>query len=122
MSGQKMLALLDGHTLAGQQGAGVSPHWVVIDGVDDNGQFVVKDPALGKALSVDGATLRASRESSERATGSSGLLAVEPKNQFGVDRSHGLINGAAGVGANPMGNGNGGGSRVSSSPGSREST
>jgi hypothetical protein len=122
LSGQKMLALLDGHMLQGTQGAGASPHWVVIDGVDSNGQFVVKDPALGKALSVNGATLRASLESGERATGASGLLAVEPKTQFGADRNHGLLNGAAGMGSRPMNNGKGVGTRTASASGSREST
>ncbi len=121
-SGQKLMALLDGHTLEGVQGEGVSSHWVVIDGVDDNGNFVVKDPALGKALSVDAATISASLANNQRETGSSGFLAIEPKTQFGADRSHGLINGAAGVGSDPISDGLGGGSRIGTSSGSREST
>ncbi len=120
-AGQKMVALLDGHTLEGVKGAGVSPHWVVIDGLDNKGRFVVKDPALGKALSVDGATIRASLEKG-RLKGSSGLLAVEPKNQFGVERGHGLELAAAGKGLRPVRNGSGIGSRVATSSTTREST
>jgi len=96
LQGQKLVAFVDGNSLAGFKGEKASAHWVLVDGIDSNGRFIVKDPALGKSLSVDAQSMAASLDRAKRETGSAGFLAVEPKNQFGKDRSHGLLNGVSG--------------------------
>jgi predicted double-glycine peptidase len=93
LDGQKLVAFVDGNSLAGFQGEKASAHWVLVDGIDSNGRFIVKDPALGKAISVDAQSMAASLDRAKRETGSAGFLAVEPRTQFGRDRDHGLLNG-----------------------------
>lgn len=53
--GGKMLAMVDSNQInpgANQQEAG-SPHWVVVDGKDSQGNYTVKDPGTGSAYNVD---------------------------------------------------------------------
>ncbi|MDY7227375.1 papain-like cysteine protease family protein [Hyalangium rubrum] len=49
--GGKVVALVDSKTLApkGSEGVKGAAHWVVIDGIDQDGNFLVKDPASGQS-------------------------------------------------------------------------
>lgn len=89
--GKKTAALLDANTLEKNGQKGVSPHWVVIDGTDAKGNFVVKDPALGKALSVSADQLQHSLNACAKATGTSGFIGIEPRVQFGHDTGPGTL-------------------------------
>ncbi len=107
-NGGKMLAMVDSNQLTpgeNKQEAG-SPHWVVIDGKDSQGNYTVKDPATGSAYNVDFNTLSNAVDHGWWNHQGGGMLLVEPAQ--GAAAGAGLAQrNAAATASNPRGDGDG---------------
>ncbi len=107
-NGGKMLAMVDSNQLtpgANKQESG-SPHWVVIDGKDSQGNYTVKDPATGSAYNVDFNALSNAVDHGWWNHQGGGMLLVEPA--MGAAARAGLAQrNAAATASNPRGDGDG---------------
>jgi len=75
--GNKLVALVDYKELAkGEKGAADSAHWVVIDGIDTNGNYLVNDPATGRLEHLPMARLAEAVNACKTKHGGGGIMAV----------------------------------------------
>jgi hypothetical protein len=77
--GNKAVALVDSNEiLPNGGGKGPSaPHWVVIDGKDDQGNYLVRDPATGRSDYLPASQLKDAVDTSWKKHGGGGMLAVK---------------------------------------------
>ena len=61
-----------------EQGPG-TPHWVVVDGKNEEGEYLVKDPATGGSYYVSPEKLGLAMEATRESTGGGGMLMVEKR-------------------------------------------
>lgn len=77
-NGGKAVAMVDSNKLDSKDAqAPGKAHWVVIDGMDDQGRFMVKDPAKGTSKYVDADELAQAVDTSRQTHQSGGVLTVE---------------------------------------------
>jgi hypothetical protein len=78
-SGGKAVAMVDSNKIVpgGEAKPTGKAHWVVIDGMDDKGQYMVKDPSNASSYFVKADTLANAVSSSREANQAGGMLLVE---------------------------------------------
>ncbi len=77
--GGKAMVMVDSNLVnpaTQDQGPG-TPHWVVVDGMDKEGNYLVKDPGTGGSYYVSPEQLGTSMEATRESTGGGGILTVE---------------------------------------------
>jgi nitrogen fixation protein len=77
--GDKALALVDSNKIlpGGGNGEPGAPHWVVIDGMDDQGNYLVRNPATGRSDYVPASTLREAIDTCQEEHKGGGMLLVK---------------------------------------------
>jgi hypothetical protein len=78
-SGGKAVAMVDSNEIS-TKGSAQAPgkaHWVVIDGMDDQGRFMVKDPGSASSYFVKGEELNKAIDTGRNAHQSGGVLLLE---------------------------------------------
>jgi hypothetical protein len=78
-SGGKAVAMVDSNEIS-TKGSAKAPgkaHWVVIDGMDDQGRFMVKDPGSASSYFVKGEELNKAIDTGRNAHQSGGVLLLE---------------------------------------------
>jgi peptidase C39-like protein len=78
-SGGKAVAMVDSNEIStrGDAKAPGKAHWVVIDGMDDQGRFMVKDPGSASSYFVKGEELNKAIDTGRNTHQSGGVLLVE---------------------------------------------
>jgi hypothetical protein len=78
-TGGKAVAMVDSNKLVpgGDAKPAGKAHWVVIDGMDDRGHYMVKDPGNASSYFVRAETLAKAVDSTRRTNQSGGMLLVE---------------------------------------------
>ncbi|WP_309889155.1 cysteine peptidase family C39 domain-containing protein [Archangium sp.] len=78
-SGGKAVAMVDSNKIApgGEAKPAGKAHWVVIDGMDDKGQYMVKDPSNASSYFVKPETLAKAVDSTRATNQAGGMLLVE---------------------------------------------
>jgi hypothetical protein len=78
-SGGKAVAMVDSNKIVpgGEAKPAGKAHWVVIDGMDDKGQYMVKDPSNASSYFVKPETLAKAVDSTRETNQAGGMLLVE---------------------------------------------
>ncbi|MFE8595962.1 C39 family peptidase [Archangium violaceum] len=78
-SGGKAVAMVDSNEISSKGGAQApgKAHWVVIDGMDDQGRFMVKDPGSASSYFVKGEELNKAIDTGRNTHQSGGVLLLE---------------------------------------------
>ena len=78
-SGGKAVAMVDSNKIVpgGEAKPAGKAHWVVIDGMDDKGRYMVKDPAKASSYFVKPETLAKAVDSTRETNQAGGMLLVE---------------------------------------------
>jgi hypothetical protein len=79
ITGGKAVAMVDSNKIApgGEAKPAGKAHWVVIDGMDDQGRYMVKDPGNASSYFVKPETLAKAVDSTRKTNQSGGMLLVE---------------------------------------------